>query len=245
MSESVEFFKNLKIETRIGVCEKHGKFSVKVFAGWSGDVVCPYCEKERRDQLKALQKEKAKYADFRKIGIPKKHFESSFLNYKTKTASQKKVLQDLKFFAEKNKNKNVLCYGKSGTGKSHLLCSAVKLFQGRKLYTTWEWLDLKIRSSYSTGSRLTEERIMRRLVSFDFLAIDEIEKGTDSENKKKKLSFIFRERYENERPTWLSGNCNAEWVKTFLDESVLDRLKASGRSYCFDWESYRKNLRGE
>ena len=50
-------------------------------------------------------------------------------------------------------------------------------------------------------------------------------------------------RYERNRPIWLAGNCNYEWVTQMLDSSVIDRMKQAGTSSCFDWESYRPKLR--
>ena len=76
-----------------------------------------------------------------------------------------------------------------------------------------------------------------------FLVIDEIDKGKNEDAKSNCLSLICRERYERNRPLWLAGNCNYEWVKTMLDSSVIDRLKEKGKSFNFDWESYRPKLR--
>ena len=133
-------------------------------------------------------------------------------------------------------------YTRAGTGKSHLASSAAILNNG--IYTTWELLDLRLRSTYNSyAARKTEYQMMMYFCTIPFLVIDEIDKGKNEDAKMRCLSLICRERHERKRPLWLAGNCNYEWVKTMLDSSVMDRLKQKGKSFNFFWESYRPKLR--
>ena len=151
------------------------------------------------------------------------------------------MLKHLQTIACNPKHQIVLLYGTSGTGKSHLASAAAIVNKG--IYTTYEFLSMEIRASYAARAKKTENELMQYYCTVPFLVIDEIDKGKNEEVKKTLLSHICRERYERNRPIWLAGNCNYEWVKQMLDSSVIDRMKQAGTSFCFDWESYRPKLR--
>lgn len=225
-------------------CKKHGAVSVKVrktSKGAIGVYKCPKCESEKEIKEKLEKLEKIKIEKLKKAGIRIRYFNSSFDNYNPVNETALKIINILKKSVEINDKESFLLYGNSGTGKTHLCSAAISKIGG--IYTTWEWISIEIRASYSKASKESEAEILKRICSIPFLVIDEIDKGADTEAKKNTLSFIFRERYENCLSTWLAGNCNANWVNEMLDTSVIDRLKEGGRSLCFDWESYRPKLK--
>lgn len=174
----------------------------------------------------------------RESGVREKHYNASFDKYIAETEAQKKVLQGVKEWVKKDGGKIVVFLGNCGTGKTMLGSSAV--IERRGYYTTYEWLRVRIASSKSWKATETELSILKEMVNLNFLMLDEIEKGANTRAKKQLLSFICRERYENEKPTWLAGNCNWPWLKKFLGKAVIDRCKESGVSFEFNWESYRK-----
>lgn len=196
---------------------------------------------EREKQREAVEK-----ADWvkRNSGIRKKFFDAEFSLFECKTERQRDVLQEVQSLVYKEGAFIALLYGKSGTGKTMLASCAVK--EQRGFYTTYEWLSARIRSSYARKSEETEIGILQELRKTPLLVIDEIDKGTNTDAKKDLISFLCRERYEDEKPTWLVGNLTWEWAKINIDNSVLDRCKENGKSILFDWESYRiKKQEGE
>ena len=223
-------------------CEKHGDVKVMHLDGSTKPPQCPLCvqereEKKKRENLEALQAQK-----LTAMGIRDKYFNESFTTYEPQNEKAAKYLQDLYELAKNPRDTFVLLYGKSGTGKSHLASAAVMLNNG--VYTTWEFLDMEIRSTYNSyAAKKTEYELIVYYCTVPFLVLDEIEKGKNEDAKMRCLSLICRERHERNRPLWLAGNCNYEWVKTMLDSSVIDRLKEKGKSFNFDWESYRPKLR--
>lgn len=196
---------------------------------------------EREKQREAIEK-----ADWvkRNSGIRKKFFDAEFSLFECETERQKDVLQEVQSLVYKEGAFIALLYGKSGTGKTMLASCAVKERYG--FYTTYEWLSARIRSSYARKSEKTEIDILQELRQTPLLVIDEIDKGTNTDAKKDLISFLCRERYEDENPTWLVGNLTWEWAKINIDSSVLDRCKENGKSILFDWDSYRiKKQEGE
>ena len=223
-------------------CEKHGDVKVMHLDGSTKPPECPVCMQEQEEKKKREKAEEQRKKHLRKIGIRDKYFNESFITYEPQNEKAAQYLQDLLALAKNPRDIFVLMYGNSGTGKSHLASSAAILNNG--IYTTWEFLDMEIRSTYNSfAAKKTEYELITQYCTMPFLVIDEIEKGKNEESKMRCLSLICRERHERNRPLWLAGNCNYEWVKTVLDSSVIDRLKEKGKSFCFDWESYRPKLR--
>jgi len=223
-------------------CEKHGDVKVMHLDGSIKPPQCPLCVQEREEKKKREKLEEQRIKKLTAMGIRDKYFNESFTTYEPQNEKAAQYLNDLYELAKNPRDTFVLLYGKSGTGKSHLASAAVVLNNAE--YTTWEFLDLRIRSTYNSyAAKKTEYQMIMHYCTIPFLVIDEIEKGKNEDAKMRCLSLICRERHERNRPLWLAGNCNYEWVKTMLDSSVIDRLKEKGKSFNFDWESYRPKLR--
>ena len=223
-------------------CEKHGDVRVMHLDGATKPPECPVCIQEREDQEKRDECERKRIKHLKKMGIRDRHFNASFANYEPENKDAKQYLHDLYELAKNPRDTFVLMYGNCGTGKSHLASAAVILNNAE--YTTWEFLDLRLRSTYNSfAAKKAEYQMMMHYCTIPFLVIDEIDKGKNEDAKMRCLSLICRERHERKRPLWLAGNCNYEWVKTMLDSSVMDRLKQKGKSFNFFWESYRPKLR--
>ena len=223
-------------------CEKHGDVKVMHLDGSTKPPQCPLCVQEREEKKKREKLEEQRIKKLTAMGIRDKYFNESFTTYEPQNEKAAQYLNDLYELAKNPRDTFVLLYGKSGTGKSHLASAAVMLNSG--VYTTWEFLDMEIRSTYNSyAAKKTEYELIVYYCTVPFLVLDEIEKGKNEDAKMRCLSLICRERHERNRPLWLAGNCNYEWVKTMLDSSVIDRLKEKGKSFNFDWESYRPKLR--
>ena len=223
-------------------CEKHGSVKAMHLDGASAPPECPLCAQEQEEQEKRKKFEERRIQRLMEMGIRDKYWNENFMSYKPENEKAEQYLQALSQLAQNPRDTFVLLYGNSGTGKSHLASAAVMLNKG--VYTTWEFLDMEIRSTYNSfAAKRTEYELITQYCTMPFLVIDEIEKGKNEDAKMRCLSLICRERHERNRPLWLAGNCNYEWVKTVLDSSVIDRLKEKGKSFCFDWKSYRPKLR--
>lgn len=177
----------------------------------------------------------------RQSGIRNKFLNVDFDMYKFSSEAQRAAFETVREYAGKKGSLIVLLYGKSGTGKTMLASCAVK--QQRGFYTTYEWLAIRIRSSYSRASSETEADILKQVTTAPLLVLDEIDKGTNTDAKKDLISFICRERYDNELPTWLVGNLTWAWAEQNIDSSTLDRCKEGGKSILCNWESYREQAK--
>ena len=223
-------------------CEKHGDVKVMHLDGAAKPPECPVCMQEREEQEVQKKSEALRTQRLIEMGIRDKHLNARFVNYIPQNEKAAQYRHDLFELAKNPRDTFVLLYGKSGTGKSHLASAAVMLNEG--IYTTWEFLDMEIRSTFNSfAAKKTEYELITHYCTIPFLVIDEVEKGKNEDAKMRCLSLICRERHERKRPLWIAGNCNYEWVKTILDSSVIDRLTEKGKSFNFFWESYRPKLR--
>ena len=223
-------------------CEKHGDVKVMHLDGSTKPPECSLCMQEQEEHEKREKSEALRAQKLTAMGIRDRYLNASFINYIPQNEKAVQYLHDLYELAKNPRDTFVLLYGKSGTGKSHLASAAVMLNKG--IYTTWEFLDMEIRSTFNSfAAKKTEYELITHYCTIPFLVIDEVEKGKNEDAKMRYLSLLCRERYERNRPLWLAGNCNYEWVKTMLDSLVMDRLKQKGKSFNFFWESYRPKLR--
>lgn len=229
---------NKMLERKTIHCPVHGNVEVHIFKGESTDkAVCPYCEKNNEENQRSILEKEIELKTLENMGLYEEHYEATLDNFYPPTNKAKAHLEAIKVFAQNPGRKCLVFYGNSGTGKSKLLSALVKELGGK--YTTYEWLNLRIKSSYSPKAKQSEEEIFRELCTIPFLAIDEIEKGEDKEKRSYHLSFIVRERYERRKPLALAGNFTWTWLKEIFDGSIINRWQCAGQSFEFDWDSYR------
>jgi DNA replication protein DnaC len=219
---------------------------------------CPACSKEDADREAAERAEKERAERQAKIearleqaGIPALFRDRSFANYNAVSPDQRKALARFVLFANKFdehlKTGTVLVgIGKVGTGKSHLACAVANqvMRNGHTVYfSSTARLFTKIRGTWSRSSELTEEQMLRQFEQIDLMILDEIglQRGTDDEQRT--LHELLEARRLNCKPTILLTNLNHKELQTYLGERFIDRLKESGVSVLFDWESHRRASR--
>jgi DNA replication protein DnaC len=244
-----------------GMCEKHGQFPIRSIE-LMGRVVrsshCPTCSKEAADREYAVRMEKERAERQAKIearleqaGIPALFRDRSFMNYDAQTQGQRVALEKFERFADNFKSHlkrgTVLVgIGKVGTGKSHLACAAANYLMARGhtvYFTSTARLFTKIRGTWSRNSELTEEQMLRQFESIDLMILDEIGLQRGTEDEQRTLHELLEARRLACKPTILLTNLNHKELQTYLGERFIDRLKESGVSVKFDWESHRRASR--
>ena len=138
---------------------------------------------------------------------------------------------------------NMLFYGTSGTGKTHLavgIAQALIEHGGSALYTRASRIAQRIKETYGRQSDRTEREVYESFATPDLLIIDEVGRqfGTDAE--KLMLFEVINSRYEALKATIVISNLSGEALIDYLGEAAMDRLREGGRSVLFDWTSYRR-----
>lgn len=246
--------------SQMSMCEEHGLFNQKTTTifGREFKTNCPECSRIRRESEEASEKaEKAREAKInmeRKLGsalIPKRFVGRTLDGYEAKTAGQKEALRICRKYADKfadifETGRCLLLLGKPGTGKTHLAVGIaneiMRTSTATAAYRTVGSLLHAIRGTYDHSSDQSEAQILSSMILPSLLVLDEIgvtkEKPSDFELST--LFAVINGRYEQQRPTVIISNLEAEQLAEAMGDRCVDRLREGGGiAVKFDWESQR------
>ena len=123
---------------------------------------------------------------------------------------------------------NLLAFGKSGSGKTHLLCGIAQelVRQGRKVY--FSTCSLLVQDLLVAKRDLKLSRVLKRLSGFDALLIDDIGYVQQSREEMEVLFTLLAERYERGTVMLTSNLAFSKWEAIFKDPmttaAAIDRL---------------------
>jgi DNA replication protein DnaC len=143
----------------------------------------------------------------------------------TKVARQVRSLLDGSFI---DRTENLLAFGKSGSGKTHLLAAiAQELVRGgRKVY--FSTCSLLVQELLVAKRDLKLSRVLKRLNGFDALMIDDIGYVQQSREEMEVLFTLLAERYERGSVILTSNLPFSKWDGIFKDPmttaAAIDRL---------------------
>ncbi|MGC4017514.1 MAG: hypothetical protein QM755_23815 [Luteolibacter sp.] len=100
---------------------------------------------------------------------------------------------------------------------------------------------LDLRATNKKDATTSEKDVLRRLEEVGLLVIDEFQERGQSDWEDRIITNLIDKRYAAERPTILIANYTREEMSAALSPSVRDRMHEAGRSFVFDWSSYRRS----
>lgn len=165
------------------------------------------------------------------VGASKRHLEV--------IARMRKLVQN--FDKVKKNGTSAFLHGRPGTGKTWLGCAVVLelVWQERQaVYTTQSELGSLARESHRDDENESERKLIARFVGYDFLVIDELGSGKNSEAERKTIAEILISRHEDQRPTLVFSNLDALNVKLQFGDRLAERIATWIDIPC-DWENYR------
>jgi len=176
------------------------------------------CEVRRANRIERLLRQS-------KLPLEKSldHFELKRLP--AKVARQVRSLADGGFV---DRAENLLAFGKSGSGKTHLLCGIAQelVRQGRKVY--FSTCSLLVQDLLVAKRDLKLSRVLKRLSGFDALVIDDIGYVQQSREEMEVLFTLLAERYERGTVMITSNLAFSQWEAIFKDPmttaAAIDRL---------------------
>lgn len=215
-----------------------------------GDQVTQYV----KEQDQEVKRQRAEYRNQQiERAFGKRFLYCSFDNYKVTDPRQADAIKKMRYYMgmPKEGGESLLLFGKSGTGKTHLMVSMAKDMQCDMEIIQLEDLFEQKRTSQSGKSNWFEK--LNRYIKCSFLMIPDLivrsQGFTDSQ--KELLFYLFDERYKNFLPMVMATNVTIQELKKSLDfegtNRISDRLREliGDRVVCFDWESYRGQKTGE
>jgi DNA replication protein DnaC len=142
-----------------------------------------------------------------------------------KVARQVRTLLDGGFV---DRSENLLAFGKSGSGKTHLLAGIAQelIRNGRKVY--FSTCSLLVQELLIAKRDLKLSRLLKRLAGFDALMIDDIGYVQQSREEMEVLFTLLAERYERGTVMLTSNLAFSKWEAIFKDPmttaAAIDRL---------------------
>jgi DNA replication protein DnaC len=142
-----------------------------------------------------------------------------------KAARQVKTLLGGDFL---DRAENVLVFGRSGTGKTHLLCGLAQdlIRQGRRIQ--FATCGLLVQELLIAKRDLKLSRAIRRFAKYDGLIIDDIGYVQQSREEMEVLFTLLAERYERGSVLLTSNLPFSKWEQIFKDPmttaAAIDRL---------------------
>lgn len=143
-----------------------------------------------------------------------------------KLARQIRTLQDGGFV---DRCENVLAFGTSGAGKTHLLCAlAQHLIRESERRVYFSTCSLLVQELLAAKRDLKLSRLLKRLAKFDVLVIDDIGYVQQSREEMEVLFTLLAERYERGSVMLTSNLPFSKWEAIFKDPmttaAAIDRL---------------------
>ena len=142
-----------------------------------------------------------------------------------KVARQVRVLLDGGFV---DRRENLLVFGKSGSGKTHLLSAVGQelVHSGRKVF--FSTCSSLVQDLLISKRDLKLSRVLKRLAGFDAVIIDDIGYVQQSREEMEVLFILLAERYERGTVMLTSNLPFSKWEQIFKDPmttaAAIDRL---------------------
>lgn len=174
---------------------------------------------------------------------------SDFHNDPEALEKVQKYLSEISKF--KAKGIGLYLWGSNGTGKSHLLNTAMKELCSKKynvrVFSMDEIIDKFTVSWHSDSERAELDNILRNK---DFIGIDEFGKNLGADGKpvyipdlaKRVMESVIRYRVQMGKPIWFASNTDPKNVCEVFSEDVASLLREAVIPICVRGEDYRKEI---
>lgn len=234
-------------------CPDHGEYIARQWVLPGGRVLsspCPQCRAERdtiEQEMAANSREMSFRLKLSAAGIGRRFYDSSFENYRVARDGEREALETLRKYTidfSRNTSPNLVMYGNTGTGKTHLAC-AMASYLIRRGFTVEYLPILKLFSRYHDiagyGGEGSREAFFSGLNGYDLLIIDEFGLVTMKDSERIVLHRVIDERYNRAAPIVMIGNMELARFGEEVGERALRRVIDHGEIVAFDW-GRRDNL---
>lgn len=100
---------------------------------------------------------------------------------------------------------------------------------------------LDLRDAQKNSSDRSEKQVLASLEACGLLVIDEFQERGGSDWENRVITNLLDKRYAAMKPTIIIANFSRLELAGALNASVRDRMHQNGKSFTFDWPSYRRN----
>ncbi len=229
-------------------CERHGPYRARRWVMPGGAAIvspCPACRdaalQAERDEQDGARQFKFRL-DLVNAGVGTRYHESSFENYRVCGEQDSEALAIVRDYADsfsRRQSPNLVMYGKTGTGKTHLACAMTRALLKRGVSVTYLPI-LTLFSQYqditSYGGSGSREEFFARMRAPDLLIIDEFGIVTMKDSERIVLHRVIDERYNRHSPLVIIGNMGISEFQTEVGERAFRRVMGEATAVVFEWD---------
>lgn len=191
------------------------------------------------DMCVASENECKSIERLRRAGVPSNLLYATLDNWLPNSNADKSNLEMVKAFAPTRCGFLVML-GDLGTGKSHLAVGVGRQFKS-PMYITQGDLLRRLRSYYRDKTAIDP---VDQAQQADLLILDDMGLSAGGRDEMPMLHNILTRRYNERKPTILTGNISLDQLKSLMGERMADRLKESAyRILIFGGASHRREVR--
>lgn len=174
---------------------------------------------EREKMIKELEAQveaKKNIERLNSAGVGERFKKRNFKNFKITEENKKAYELTIKFieaFKSKKIEKGLLFKGNVGVGKTHLACAIIHeiIKDGYKVgYGNITDIIGRIYDTYAVDKKEKEAEILKELISYDLLVIDDLGKENGTENSTRILYNLINRLYEECKPVIITTNLSAK-----------------------------------
>lgn len=244
------------LESRPAHCERHGDYtSVLMHLDQPRWTACPACsaqavaerEQQRIESQPADLRQMRGTALYRESGVPPRLARESLASYRVEHDGQAEAARLVSDYCDGlsghlQTGDGLILMGAKGCGKTHLATSIVR-HATRELgvsarYTTAQRFFARIQSSYGSSGE-SEADIIAEYANAPLLVLDEVGMSRGTDNELGLTYALLGQRHDECRPTVIATNCDADSLRGFLGDRIVDRLRETSTVVLFNWDSYR------
>lgn len=217
-------------------CDEHGPFDAVESTRFGRQFVttCPKCALTQihgTHQHEVAQRQLV----LAPKGLPPRYQGLSFQELHLEDEAQKVLAQKLNTYVRHFKDSVKRCSFIVFTGNYNSTPMAAAMLSAagakglRTRYTTAQDYILEVRSSYATGSKLTEEQVLTKYATDEVLVIDEMAATRNTQDDRLLLSTLLEKRYSNLLATVLLINGDRYALDSRVSDSTFELIVENGK----------------
>lgn len=178
--------------------------------------------------------------------VPERYWTESLDTYEADTDERGRALELARNFVSAVSHREfrtLILLGAVGTGKTHLACGAIRECGGAYEVSAGIAERLRRAKSFKARGAETGASVVSALAVPPLLVVDEIGRGSDTNDERYAIYHAINARYEVRKPLVLVSNFSRAEFLDYIGSAAADRLTESAVSFVFGGESYRPRLR--
>jgi DNA replication protein DnaC len=226
-------FVQKNVATVTSHCPIHGAYRALAVKHANGEVhswPCPKCQEEARkaeeSRIRVMQEDPALILRHKQEAahVPAKYLDYSFGNFPV-NENNEEVLEEVGAFI-KSDYISLVILGPTGTGKTSLACSCIRLALQKGLSAFWAKESEVLGDIKDTFSKayLSERDVIKRYSAYDLLVIDEVGLAKSSEYNSAALTEIIDNRSNAKLKTIFLGNMSDDDYRVHFNDQCRSRL---------------------